>query len=61
MINQNKPSTVLANTLRPSQGVTWNTISTTWATEDETWQSASQIIDNVGKPITSMTNQSKPA
>ena len=50
MINQDKGS----------QGLTWATIQTTWATEPKTWLGVSQIIDNNSKPVTSISNQSKP-
>lgn len=50
----------LTNIIRPSQGETWDTVASTWATEDETWLGISQLIDNVTKPSSTMTNLSKP-
>jgi len=50
----------MTNIVRPSQGETWNTVASTWATEDETWLGISQLIDNITKPSSTMTNLSKP-
>lgn len=50
----------MTNAIRPSQGETWGTVASTWATEDETWLGISQIIDNITKSSSTMTNLSKP-
>lgn len=50
----------MTNIIRPSQGETWGTVASTWATEDETWLGISQLIDNITKPSSTMTNLSKP-
>lgn len=50
----------MTNIAKVLQGLTWSAIQTTWATEPKTWLGVSQIIDNNAKPVTSITNQSKP-
>lgn len=50
----------MTNATKTSIGETWGTITTTWASETRTWLDVSQLIDNVAKPVTSITNQAKP-
>lgn len=50
----------ITNIIRPEQGETWGTISTTWGTETGTWLSVSQLISNTTKPTSSMINIAKP-
>lgn len=53
--NVSKPSTSLTNTTRPTQGETWGSIQTTWATETETWVGSAQLIENTVKPTPDST------
>lgn len=46
MINQDKPTTTLANADKVSIGETWASIVTTWATETRTWLAVSQLFTN---------------
>lgn len=50
MTNQNKVSV----------GETWETITTSWATETRTWQQVSQLLSNSARTSSSITNQAKP-
>lgn len=50
----------MTNGTRPGQGETWGTIASTWATETRTWLAVSQLIANNAKPVTSLSNLSKP-
>lgn len=50
----------MTNIVRPSQGETWGTIASTWASETQNWEEASQLISNSTKISSTMTNQSKP-
>jgi hypothetical protein len=47
LVNDSKPTTVLANTSKVSIGETWATITTTWATETRTWLAVSQLFTNI--------------
>jgi hypothetical protein len=58
--NTTKPTTSLVNASKVSIGETWGGIQSTWATESRTWLAVSQLINNSAKPVTSITNQSKP-
>ena len=58
--NQDKPTTILTNSSKVSIGETWSSITTTWASETRTWLAVSQLIDNVTKPSTTITNVAKP-
>jgi hypothetical protein len=59
MINVSKPTTSYSNSTKVSIGETWGSIPTTWETETRTWLEASQLIDNVTKQSSSITNISK--
>lgn len=50
----------LTNFSKVSVGETWDTVTTSWATETRTWLQISQLIGNTSKPSTSITNQAKP-
>lgn len=50
----------MTNASKVSIGATWGTISTSWATETETWEGASQLINNFSRTSSSIVNQSKP-
>lgn len=58
--NTSKPNTSLTNSTKVSIGETWTTVDTTWAAETRTWLEISQLIDNITKQTTSITNTSKP-
>lgn len=51
----------MTNSTKASIGETWGTNPYTYAQETRTWLEASQLIGNVAKPTTSITNQNKPA
>lgn len=51
----------MTNISKVSQGETWGTIASTWASETRDWLTASQLISNTSKPTTSITNEAKPA
>lgn len=61
MINTDKPTTSLVNSAKVSQGETWATVTTTWASETRTWLAISQLIGNIIKVSSSITNVAKPA
>ncbi len=50
----------MTNATKASIGETWGTIASTWASETQNWEEASQLIGNASKPVTSITNFSKP-
>lgn len=50
----------MTNQAKASIGATWGTITTSWATEPETWDGASQLINNFARTSSSIVNQSKP-
>ena len=50
----------MTNASKVSAGETWGTVASTWATESRTWLGISQLIDNITKPSSTMTNLSKP-
>lgn len=58
--NVSKPSTTLTNTTRPSGGLTWALITTTWATETDNWLEASQLFSNATRQTSTMSNIAKP-
>lgn len=60
LIVGNAGASGMVNQTKGSQGLTWATIQTTWASELKTWLGVSQIIDNNSKPTTSITNFNKP-
>lgn len=49
IINQDKPTTSLANASKVSIGETWGSILTTWAAELRSWLAVSQLITNTEK------------
>lgn len=52
MINQSKPTgDTFINQTRPTSAVTWESISTTWATETRTWDGCASVISNFTKPF----------
>ena len=60
LTNQTKVTPSISNELKISVGETWSSIITTWATETRTWLAVSQLIGNVTKISSSITNQSRP-
>ena len=50
----------LTNSAKVAQGETWASITSTWATETQSWLAVSQLIGNIAKPTSSITNASKP-
>jgi len=60
LTNTSKPTTSFSNSDKVSQGETWATIETTWAAETQTWLEVSQLIDNITRQSSSITNTSKP-
>lgn len=50
----------MTNVVKASIGETWGTISTTWASETQNWQEASQLISNSARTSSSITNFNKP-
>lgn len=60
MINTSKPSSSMTNVDRVQSAELWSTITTTWATETRTWLEAGQLLINISRVISSMTNTSKP-
>ena len=47
MLNTAKPTTVLANSTKASFGETWETISSTWASETRFWEDLASNFNNV--------------
>jgi hypothetical protein len=60
MLNQSKPTTVIANSARVSSGETWASITTTWASELRTWEAVSQLLSNTARVSSTMSNVAKP-
>ena len=60
MINTSKPSSSMTNIDRIQSAELWSTITTTWATETRTWLEAGQLLRNISRVTSSMTNTSKP-
>jgi len=60
MLNESKPTTVLANSTKASFAELWSTITTTWASETRTWDATGSLFSNPSKPTTSITNSAKP-
>ena len=50
----------MTNAAKASIGETWGTISTSWASETQNWEEASQLISNSARTSSSITNQAKP-
>lgn len=50
----------MTNIAKVSIGETWGTISTSWASETQNWEEASQLISNSARTSSSMVNESKP-
>lgn len=48
----------ITNISKVSQGETWGSISSTWASETRTWGEASQLLDNISKVSSAITNLS---
>ena len=44
--NVSKPSSSISNLTKINIGETWDSITTTWATETRTWDDMRSIIDN---------------
>lgn len=60
MINQAKPSTALVNIDKVLDYDTWDTITTTWATESRTWDETLSTWTGTSKPSNTITNITKP-
>jgi hypothetical protein len=58
--NTPKPIPSIANSSKVSTGETWGSIETTWASETRTWLAVSQLISNVVRQSSSITNILKP-
>lgn len=50
----------MTNQAKASIGATWDTITTSWATETQTWEEASQLITNNARTSSSIVNFDKP-
>lgn len=50
----------MTNEAKASIGETWGNISTSWASETQNWEEASQLISNSARTSSSITNQAKP-
>jgi hypothetical protein len=50
----------MTNTARVASFETWDTITTTWATESRAWNDCQSLFDGFAKPVTSITNTAKP-
>ena len=61
LINTAKPTTTLTNTTKAISYESWNTITTTWASEPRTWDEMLSNWDGFTKPTTTFTNVAKPA
>lgn len=59
-VNQSKPTTVFANSIKINIGETWGSITTTWATESRTWGDMASLIDNITKISSSISNIVRP-
>jgi hypothetical protein len=60
IINISKPTTSLSNQNKVSVGETWTSILTSWTTETRTWQAVSQLITDMTRQSSSITNVAKP-
>jgi hypothetical protein len=58
--NTSKPSSSITNSAKVASYETWNTITTTWATETRTWDDCQSLFEGFAKPVTSITNTAKP-
>lgn len=59
--NTSRPNSTLSNASRINIGETWNSITSTWATESRTWNAMASIIGNISKQSSNITNQTRPA
>ena len=50
MINQSKPTTTLAGTVRPMTYQTWDDNTSTWDTETRNWDQMGTLLENTEKP-----------
>jgi hypothetical protein len=50
----------MTNAAKASIGETWGMISTSWASETQNWEEASQLISNSARTSSSITNFNKP-
>lgn len=50
----------MTNASKVSIGETWGTIASTWASETQNWEEASQLISNFARTSSSITNFNKP-
>lgn len=50
----------MTNQAKASIGATWDTITTSWASETQTWTQASQLITNNTRTSSSIVNFDKP-
>ena len=58
--NQSKPVSVIGNQAKINIGETWDSITSTWATETRTWDEMASIISNQARVSSSMVNSAKP-
>ena len=52
IVNISKPSSSFANQTKINIGETWDSITTTWATETRTWDEMASIITNTVRVAT---------
>jgi len=60
IVNQSKPSSSITNIVQPNRGTSWDDNLTAWQNENRSWDETGEIMDNVSRPSSSITNQAKP-
>ena len=58
--NQNKPISLISNSIKVNIGEVWNSDLLTWANETRTWDETRSKINNITKISSSIINQNKP-
>lgn len=60
MINVDKTTTSVVNVIQPNRGLVWDDLVSSWDYELLTWDETGEIMNNVAKETTTITNINKP-
>jgi len=60
MINIDKTTTSVVNVIQPNRGLVWDDLVSSWDDELQTWDEIGEIMNNVAKETTTITNINKP-
>lgn len=60
MNNIAKPTTTITGISKPQVGETWDTCPNTWDEETRTWNASGNLITNIDKIVSTITNINKP-